>query len=63
MLGDFWDWVSGVVGRIDDLPFWLLLLALTYFAGYAVFMLFRRLRDLIVWLVAALMVASGIANP
>jgi uncharacterized membrane protein YbhN (UPF0104 family) len=28
MLGDFWDWVSGVFGRIDDIPAWLLLLAL-----------------------------------
>jgi uncharacterized membrane protein YbhN (UPF0104 family) len=27
-LGDFWDWVADVVGRIGDVPIWLLVLAL-----------------------------------
>jgi predicted PurR-regulated permease PerM len=42
------------------IPRLLLLIALTFFAAYAAFMLFRRLRDLIVWLVAALFLSFAL---
>jgi predicted PurR-regulated permease PerM len=42
------------------IPRLLLLVALAFFAAYAAFMLFRRLRDLIVWLVAALFLSFAL---
>jgi predicted PurR-regulated permease PerM len=42
------------------IPRLLLLIVLVFFAAYAAFMLFRRLRDLIVWLVAALFLSFAL---
>jgi predicted PurR-regulated permease PerM len=42
------------------IPRLLLLIVLVFFAAYASFMLFRRLRDLIVWLVAALFLSFAL---
>jgi predicted PurR-regulated permease PerM len=42
------------------IPRLLLLIVLVFFASYAAFMLFRRLRDLILWLVAALFLSFAL---
>jgi predicted PurR-regulated permease PerM len=42
------------------IPRFLLLVVLVFFAAYAAFMLFRRLRDLILWLVAALFLSFAL---